>query len=133
VRSGKLALGFCITLFVTAIPAFSQDVLTGTWKGDWGSNPGDRNPVIIVLNWDGKTLSGNVTSGQGVTDPIPLQKTGFDSKTGAVHLETESKNPRTGQTVRFFIDGKLEKKTMAGGWVHDNHKGDFKLKQLKKR
>jgi hypothetical protein len=133
-RSGGLALGFCITLFFTVTSAFSQDpsILVGTWKGDWGPNPGDRNRVTIVLSWDGKTLTGNVTAGEGVTEPIPIQKIGFDSKTGAVHMETESKNPRTGQTVHFMIDGKVEKKTMTGGWVHDNHKGDFKLKQLKK-
>jgi hypothetical protein len=127
-RSREIALGCCITLFVTVTSALSQDLLTGTWKGDWGPNPADRNRVTMVLNWDGKTLTGNVTAGEGVAEPVPLQKTGFDPKTGAVHMETESKNPRTGQTVHFIIDGKVEKKTMTGGWIHDNHKGDFKLK-----
>jgi hypothetical protein len=132
-RSRELALGVCITLLFTATSAFSQDLLTGTWKGDWGPNPADRNRVTIVLSWDGKTLTGNVTAGEGVTEPIPIQKSAFDPKTGAVHMETESKNLRTGQTVHFMIDGKVEKKTMTGGWVHENHRGDFKLKQLKKR
>lgn len=131
-RSTALALGF-VTLFATVMSAFSQELLTGTWKGDWGPNLANRNRVTLVLNWDGKTLIGKVTAGEGVGDPIPIQTIGFDPKTGNIHMEAETRNPRTGEMVHFIIDGKVDKKTMAGGWIHGNSKGDFKLKQSNKR
>jgi hypothetical protein len=108
------------------LAVFAQDPLTGTWSGDWGPNPGDRNEVTLVLKWDGKALTGNVTGGTNVSSPIPLQKTSFDEKTGTVHLEADSKD-RRGQTVRFIIDGKVDKGAMTGSWNHDSRRGDFKI------
>jgi hypothetical protein len=34
---------------------------------------------------------------------------------------------RSGGTVHFMIDGKIDKNTMIGTWNHDSRKGDFKL------
>ena len=126
-RSKALAFGCFVTLFVMVTFALAQDALTGNWAGDWGPSPRDRNPVTLALKWDGKALTGNVTGGEGVVDPIPIQKGTFDSKTGKLHMETESKNPRSGQTVHFIIEGTVEKGTITGSWNHDNRKGDFKL------
>ena len=39
--------------------------LTGTWSGDWGATATQRNHVTLVMNWDGK----NVT---GVINQVPL-------------------------------------------------------------
>ena len=128
-RPRALAFGCFVTLFVLVASVLAQDVLTGSWSGDWGPSPNDRNRVTLDLKWDGKELTGKVTGGEGVTEPIPIQKGIFDSKTNKVHMETESQNPRTGQTVHFIIDGTVEKGTMTGSWNHDNRKGDFKLKK----
>jgi hypothetical protein len=106
--------------------AFAQDPLSGTWTGDWGPSRTDRNDVTLALKWDGKALTGNVTGGTDVTSPLAIEKGTFDPKTGAVHMEVDTKD-RRGQTVRFVIDGKLDKGTMAGTWNHDYRKGDFKL------
>jgi hypothetical protein len=105
---------------------FAQgDPVSGTWTGDWGPSPNDRNDVTLQLKWDGKTLTGNVTSGTNVTSPIPLQKTSFDPKTGSVHMEADASS--RGRTIHYVIDGKVEKTMMTGSWNHDNRKGDFKL------
>jgi len=114
----------CLSIMVSA---FAQgDTVSGTWSGDWGPSPNDRNDVTLALKWDGKALSGNVTGGSNVTGQIPLQKTTFDPKTGAIHMEADAKG-RGGQTIHYVIDGKVEKNTMTGTWNHDNRKGDFKL------
>jgi hypothetical protein len=105
--------------------ALAQDPLSGTWSGDWGPSPGDRNDVTLQLKWDGKALSGNVTAGTNVAKPIPLQKTTFDPKTGAVHMEADVSS--RGRTIHYVIDGKVEKNMMSGSWNHDNRKGDFKI------
>ena len=126
-RSKAFALICFSVLFLMTASLLAQDVLTGRWAGDWGPSPSARNRVTLDLKWDGKVLTGNVVGGEGVQEPIPIQKATFDPKTGQVHMETESENPRTGQTVHFVIDGKLDKKTMTGTWNHDNRKGDFKI------
>jgi hypothetical protein len=112
-------------LMVVSVFAQGSDPLSGTWTGDWGPSPSDRNDVTLVLKWDGKALTGNVTAGTNVTAPIPLQKTSFDPKTGTVHMEADAMS--RGRSVHYVIDGKVEKNTMTGSWNHDNRKGDFKI------
>jgi hypothetical protein len=117
-----LSIVACLLVVVSAL---AQDPLSGTWTGDWGPSPSDRNDVTLALKWDGKALTGNITGGTNVSGAIPIQKATFDPKTGAVHMETDVKS--RGAMVHYVIDGKLEKGTMAGSWNHDNRKGDFKL------
>ena len=99
------------------------DPLSGTWIGDWGPGPQDRNQVTVELKWDGQKLAGTVNPGPNA---VELQKTSFDIKTGAVHTEANTKN-RRGSPIHYVIDGKVERGTMTGSWSHDNHEGDFKI------
>ena len=119
-----LGLVACLLMVVSA-RAQGGDPLSGNWAGDWGPSPNDRNDVTLQLKWDGKALTGNVTGGTNVSTPIPLQKTSFDPKTGAVHMEADASS--RGRTIHYVIDGKVDKGTMTGSWNHDNRKGDFKI------
>ena len=117
-----LSLVVCLVMVVSAL---AQDAVSGTWSGDWGPSPGDRNNITLDLKWDGKALTGNITGGQNVSGTIPLQKTTYDAKTGTIHMEAGA-NSR-GRSVHYVVDGKVDKNTMTGTWNHDNRKGDFKL------
>ena len=118
-------LTVCALLLTAA--AFAQqpgaDPLSGTWVGDWGPSPSDRNQVTVELKWDGKALSGTVNPGPNA---VPLQKASFDSKTSAVHFEAQAKG-RGGQELHYKIDGKLDKSTLSGTWNHESRNGDFKI------
>jgi hypothetical protein len=122
-------LNLCLIAFllITTASAFTQtpaaDSVSGTWTGDWGPSPSDRNQVTVELKWDGKILAGTVNPGPNA---IALQKATFDSKTSAVHFEADAKD-RRGSAIHYVIDGKVEKGTMTGSWSHDNRKGDFKI------
>ena len=118
-----LSIVACLGIVASALA--QADVVSGTWAGDWGPSPNDRNRVTLQLKWDGKALSGNITGGDNVASPIPLQKTTYDPKTGAVHMEADAS--ARGRTIHYVVDGKVEKGTMTGSWNHDNRKGDFKL------
>ncbi len=120
-----LAFFSIVVCLLMVASVFAQDTLSGTWTGDWGPSPGDRNPITLQLKWDGKALTGNITGGLNVTNSIPLQKGTFDPKTGAVHLEADASS--RGRTVHYVVDGKVDKGTMTGSWNHDNRKGDFKI------
>ena len=125
-RYRVLTMVSLLACLIVALSAFAQDPISGTWAGDWGPNAGDRNDVTLALKFDGKALTGNVTGGTNVSAPIPIQKGTFDAKTGVVHMEANSTD-RRGQTVRFIIDGKVDKGSMTGTWNHDARKGDFKI------
>jgi hypothetical protein len=120
----KLVLSVLALCLAYAASALAQgDPLSGTWKGDWGPSPGDRNQVTVELKWDGKALTGTVNPGP---DAVALQKATFDSKTNAVHFEADAKG-RSGNAIHYVIDGKVDGKTMTGTWSHDARKGDFKI------
>jgi hypothetical protein len=124
-RSIRLVcLVYCLAMVV---PVFAQapaaDALSGTWIGDWGPSPEDRNQVTVELKWDGKNLTGTVNPGPNA---VELQKATFDPKKGVIHFEADAKN-RRGNTIHYVVDGKVEKSSMTGTWSHDNRKGDFKI------
>jgi hypothetical protein len=99
----------------------AMDPLSGVWIGDWGPTPTLRNPVTVELKWNGKRLMGRVNPGPNA---IRLQKTSFDPKTGAVHLEADV--VFEGNKVHYVIQGRVENETLIGTWHHDDKKGDFK-------
>ena len=107
-----------------AVAASAADSVTGTWSGDWGPSASDRNNVTVELKWDGKSaVTGTVNPGPNA---VELKNGTFDAKTGALHLEADTKN-RRGNDIHFVIDGKLEKDALTGSWNHDTRKGDFKI------
>jgi hypothetical protein len=119
-----ICLAACLVIVAAAFARQAGvDPLSGTWTGDWGPSPEDRNQVTVELKWDGKKLTGTVNPGPNA---VELQKTTFDPKTDAVHFECDTKN-RRGNPIHYVIDGKVDKGTMTGSWSHDNRKGDFKI------
>ena len=118
----SLVISIVIGAFGSAKPA-AEDPLSGTWTGDWGPSASDRNTVTVELKWDGKVLTGTVNPGPNA---VALQKSTFDPKPGAIHMEADAKG-RRGNDIHYVIDGKVENNTMTGTWNHDNRKGDFKI------
>jgi hypothetical protein len=99
------------------------DLLSGTWKGDWGPSASDRNQVTVELKWDGKALTGTVNPGPNA---VAIQKATYDAKTKAVRFEADTKS-RRGADLHYVVEGKVDAKTMTGSWSHDDRKGDFKI------
>src|SRR5258706_5959394 len=92
VKKNKVELAiFAITLIATtclclvsALPALlaqgkAADPISGIWFGYYGTSPRDQAQVRLTLEWDGKVLTGNVTTGD---DPFDIEKATFDPKTG---------------------------------------------------
>lgn len=71
-RVTRLVLACLIVSAMVAGSALAQEgyPLKGSWLGDWGPNKTTRNQVFIVMDWDGKTISGMINPG---TDNIPLK------------------------------------------------------------
>ena len=119
-----------LVVLLVASTAFAQfgHPLKGSWSGDWGTGPNNRNRVLINLNWDGKAITGVINPGPSA---VPLRTATVDPATWAVHLEGEGKDA-SGATVRVVIDGKVENigayaRFMTGTWTQGATKGDFKV------
>jgi hypothetical protein len=129
-RSKILALFILLAFLMMAAAALAQEghPLKGSWIGDWGPNRNDRNPITIVMDWDGKQVTGVVNPGPGA---VQIQKATLDPKGWLVHFEVDAKNA-AGQPVHYVVDGKIENlglynRSIVGSWGHDNVKGDFKI------
>lgn len=102
--------------------------LTGTWAGDWWTDAGERTHITMVLNWDGKAITGTLNPGP---DQAPLSSVTLDPATWTVRIDADAKGPN-GQPVRVVAEGKLEDiasyhRTLSGTWSQGTTKGSFKL------
>src|SRR5256712_11246171 len=121
--------GLLTSLFVV-VSVFGQEghPLKGSWIGEWGPNSNDRNQVTVVMDWDGKQITGVLNPGPGA---IPIQKASLEPKGWLVHFEADAKNA-AGRTIHYIVDGHIDNlglynRSIVGTWSHDNVKGDFKI------
>jgi hypothetical protein len=119
-------LAFALTL----VPTLAQEghPLVGSWHGTWGSDANNRTDVTLVMNWDGKTISGMINPGP---DVARFQTATLEPNGWIVHFEADAKD-RSGKTVRIVIDGKIEdvtnvRRSISGTWTQGGVKGNFKV------
>ena len=101
--------------------------LVGTWHGNWGATATNRSDFTVVMDWDGKLISGVVNPG---FDSMQMQNAKLNPKDWTVHFEVDRKE--NGSTVRCMVDGKIDKlgsdrRTLTGTYACGASKGDFKL------
>jgi hypothetical protein len=102
--------------------------LTGTWNGDWGATVTQRTQVTIVMNWDGKNVTGILNPGP---ESVPLAGVYVDPTSWTVRIEAETKDA-SGKPVHIAAEGHIQDlgsyhRTLAGSWTQGSIKGDFKL------
>jgi len=118
-RTRTLVLAAAWLLFTLSITAQEGHPLTGTWAGDWGSSGGARTHITMVMNWDGKAVTGLINPGP---DAIPLSAVSVDWATWTVRIEAKG----------ISAEGKLEDigsyhRRIVGTWSQGGTKGEFKL------
>lgn len=117
----------CLAFAATASAQFGHP-LKGSWSGDWGTGNGNRQHVVLNLNWDGKAISGVINPGpNGVT----LTTATLDPATWTVHFVGDGKDA-SGAAVHIVIDGKVEnlgafQRFITGTWTQGSQKGTFKV------
>ena len=114
----------CIALMMIA-RAQEGHPLVGTWHGTWGPTAAQRNDVTIVMEYDGKTISGLLNPGPDGTrfGTITLEPSKW-----AVHFDATPK----GAKAPIVIDATLQdvtnrRRTLTGTWMQGSVKGDFKM------
>ena len=120
----------CLFFLAAVIPALPQEghPLSGTWTGDWGASAISRNHLTVVLNWDGKAITGILNPGPGSS---PLQNVALDVTNWTVRLEADAKDA-AGAAVHIAAEGRLQDlgsihRTIKGNWKQGTVTGDFRL------
>ena len=114
----RLILALLAACLLTC-PVFAQEgfPLKGSWLGTWTGNKVHGNDVLLVMMWDGKTISGDINPG---TDNIKVTNASLNPEGWLVHIEADAKD-KQGQALTYTIDGKIENlplanRIVAGTW-----------------
>jgi hypothetical protein len=100
--------------------------LKGSWLGEWAGNTVHGDNILLILDWDGKAITGMINPG---TDNIPLGRASLDPNGWVVKLEAEGKD-KDGSAVHYVIDGKIENlelpnRSINGTWSSNKGRGTF--------
>ena len=143
-------LHICCLLFyvLLAAPALAQEghPAKGTWVGYWGPTA-TENRIMIVMDYDGKNLSGAVNPG---ANAVPIKLARLDITPGTppakrgdipgepafkLHIEADTKDAK-GNSITIIADGTIRDvalpgRAMVGTWTQTSGgktvKGDFRI------
>ena len=95
---------------------------SGTWTGDWGPGPDDRNDVTLELTWDGMSLTGTINP-----DTAPVEIANADLRPG-YRCDHDGSGRRRQRHDRPLHDRRpAGRGLMTGSWSHDGREGDFSI------
>jgi hypothetical protein len=123
----KWSFGVLAVALVLPIVAQEGYPLKGSWIGTWAGNATHGDDVLIIMNWDGKAVSGMINPG---TDNIPISTATLDPNGWKVHIEADAKD----KNVKYVIDGaikslELPSRSIEGTWTNGKGKGKFEIKR----
>ena len=126
-----------LAIALLAVSGFSRTIvraqeghpLVGTWHGTWGPNANDRHDVTLVLQFDGKAITGIMNPG---LDAVRFDRITLDPTMWSVRFEASPK-AAAGKAASepIVIDVKIEdvtnrRRSLVGTWTQGTTKGDFK-------
>ena len=99
--------------------------LVGTWHGTWGPNATERHDVTLVLEFDGKVITGMMNPGP---DSVRFDKVTLDPSNWHVRMEAA---PKGTSKAPIVIDVTIQDitnryRSLVGTWTQGTVKGDFK-------
>jgi hypothetical protein len=100
--------------------------LDGTWRGEWGTEGGDANNVVIIMKWDGETVTGRINPGP---NSIDFANAWLEPDDWGVHIEAETES---GEPIR--IEGTLTdigsyNRRISGTWTQGGMAFDFSIRR----
>jgi hypothetical protein len=143
---------FCLLSSVLLVaPALAQEghPAKGTWVGFWGPTDTQQNRLVIVMDYDGRNITGTVNPGPNaipitaarldITPGKPAPKPGdpVGEPTFKVHIEADSKGTK-GNPITIVADGTMQDvglpiRTLAGAWTQTSGgktvKGEFRIRR----
>ena len=95
----------------------------GSFVGEWGPNANTRDSLVVLMDWDGKAITGAINPGE---NQVPITRAELNVENWTLHIEGG-----TG-AARVVLDGKFENLTwlsrsLTGTYTRGNQRGTFKL------
>jgi hypothetical protein len=125
----RFIFGFISLIALSAASLVAQEghPLKGSWIGTWAGNTAHGNDVLIVMNWDGKAITGTINPG---TDNMAIKNATLNPDGWMVHLEADAKD-KAG-AITYVLDGKIENLAMhnrgiTGTWKSQRGSGQLKI------
>lgn len=125
-----LIVGLSVSCLTAPSAATAQEghPLKGSWLGTWAGNTSHSPDIVVVLNWDGKAITGLINPG---IDNIPVKNARLDPEGWIVHLEADAKD-KSGRALTYIVDGKIENlhipsRAIVGTWKNQTESGEFRI------
>jgi hypothetical protein len=123
-----LLMLFVASLVCGALVAQEGHPLKGSWIGSWGPAKTHSDDLLMVLNWDGKAITGMINPG---TDNIPIKTATLVPEGWIVRMQADGKDSK-GAAVSYTFEGKIENlafhnRTLSGTWKNATESGPFKI------
>jgi hypothetical protein len=112
----------------TSVTAQEGHPLKGSWIGTWGPAKSHSPDLLVILNWDGKAITGMINPG---TDNIPIKSATLVPEGWVVRIQADGKDA-SGAVLNYSIEGRLEDlalpgRSIVGSWKNQRESGKFEL------
>jgi hypothetical protein len=110
-----------LLFFLLAGTASAQEghPLKGSWIGEWSGNQVHGDFVLLVLDWDGKNVTGIINPG---TDNMEIESAVLNTADWSVTLRA------AGYEITGTIkELELPSRSIVGSWKHQNRSGNFEI------
>lgn len=131
-RRWTIPLAAMVVAAVTGAPGLAQEghPLKGSWIGTLEGNATHDEFVVVVLDWDGREISGIINPG---TDEIAITDAELDPEDWSVRI-TAATEDSAGRTVNYRIEGVIEaletpNRYIKGNWRNGDESGDFEIRR----
>jgi hypothetical protein len=112
----------------TPVTAQEGHPLKGSWIGTWGPAKSHSSDLLVILNWDGKAITGMINPG---TDNIPIKSATLVPDGWVVRIEADAKDT-SGAALSYALEGRIQNvalpsRSITGTWKNQRESGKFEL------
>lgn len=132
VNTLKKLLFAALGAVIVASVAYAQEghPLKGSWIGQWTGNEVHGNSVLLVLDWDGRNITGIINPG---TQNIQIDNATLNPDDWTVQIEA-SGDVAGGGSVSYRIEGRIQDlalshRNIVGTWRSERGSGVFEIQR----
>ncbi len=129
-RVSLRAVAIILLCLGAAVTSTAQEghPLKGSWIGVWQGNQAHGDSIVVILDWDGRAVSGIINPG---TDNIDIASVDLDPEDWTVRIEASGEDA-AGKRLNYVIDGEIQdlalpSRSIVGRWRHQDGSGSFEI------
>ena len=110
---------FMYVLMTGTAAAQEGHPLKGSWIGEWSGNATHGDFVLLVMDWDGKNVTGVINPG---TDDMTIESVDLDPSDWTVTIRAGG----------YELEGKIQElelpsRSIVGTWKNGNRSGNLEI------